>query len=61
MSDYFLKAINKATGETEEILAMDDYFGRHVYGYKANKPGSEVMREEQFKKRYETGIVGDGG
>lgn len=25
---------NRKTGETVNVFCMDDYFGRHLYGYK---------------------------
>jgi hypothetical protein len=34
MSSYYTKVKIKKTGEIVDVLAIDDYFSRHEYGYK---------------------------
>jgi hypothetical protein len=31
MSNYKAKAINPATGEVDEVMCIDDYYGNHRY------------------------------
>lgn len=52
MSNFIINAINKRTGEKSEMWAIDDYFGRHQYGYSLN-PGSDIMTEKAFYDQYE--------
>ena len=51
MSGFVFPAINRKTGKREEIWALDDFFGRHIYGYSPR--GGEPLTEEQFDKLYE--------
>lgn len=54
MSNYYLKAKNKKTGEIKEFLAMDDYFGKHNYGYTDKiKQGEEVYDQYDFDELFE--------
>lgn len=34
MSSYYLQAKNKKTGEIKTFMAIDDFYGKHRYGYK---------------------------
>lgn len=49
MSNYNFTAWNKVTGDKFEFTALDDYFGRHRYGYKL---GDEILTEEAFEKQF---------
>lgn len=51
MSNYYFEARNKATGETYSVLACDNYFGSHKYGYKVN---GEVLNKEDFERLYDS-------
>jgi len=55
MSTYPFMARSKTrrgNGEVVSGMAIDDYFGRHEYGYKVTGK-HHVMRKETFDKRYE--------
>lgn len=45
MSSYQFTAKNKATGEEKVVMAYDDYFGRHQYGYDL---GDVILNETSF-------------
>jgi len=49
MSSYTFKAKHRKTDEEVPVDAMDDYFGKHQYGYQV---GNEVLNEEDFYKQY---------
>lgn len=51
MSSFVMNAKNKKTGELIEVLAIDDYFGRHQYGYSIGNKGA-VYRENEFFDQY---------
>jgi hypothetical protein len=51
MSNYEFAAIDKQTGEEVRILAWDDYFGKHEYGYRL--PNGTVLREKEYMQNYE--------
>lgn len=56
MSSYYLTAYKKTADGVDPnpvtILALDNYFRHHVYGYR--EQGTEkVMTEEEFKRGYE--------
>lgn len=53
MSSFTLRAKNKETGELHEIWCLDDYFGKHQYGYIPNNASAPAMTENQFYKYYE--------
>lgn len=53
MSSYKLKARNKETGEIVDVLALDDWFGRHQYGYKPLVDDVTVYNENTFWKHFE--------
>jgi len=53
MSSFKVKAKHKATGEIHDVWCLDDYFGRHQYGYIPNVEGSEALTQEQYSKTYE--------
>lgn len=50
MSNYIFRAKNKTTGERVDVHAMDDFFGKHKYGYRI---GNKNLTEEEFYKEYE--------
>lgn len=52
MSSFKTKFRNKSTGEIHEVLCLDDYFGRHNYGYEL-VGASRVLGEDEFKHQYE--------
>lgn len=51
MSSFAMTVKNRRTGDTETALAVDDYFGKHNYGYMLLS--GEVLRESAFNARYE--------
>lgn len=51
MSSFKITARYKKTGEVKEVWCLDDYFGRHRYGYVIDK--EDVLTEEQFYRLYE--------
>ena len=53
MSSFTVQAKHRASGKTHEVLAMDDYFGKHRYGYIPNVEGGTALTEEQFHLQYE--------
>lgn len=50
MSSFIAKVKNKQTGEIKECFFIDDYYGRHNYGYRI---GAETLTEGQFVKNWE--------
>lgn len=46
MSNYTIKAIYKPDGKQVEIEAIDDYYGRHQYGYRT--PDGTVYNQDGF-------------
>lgn len=52
MSSFKMTARHKASGELHEVWCMDDYFGRHLYGYVPNVEGGKAMREDAFYAQY---------
>jgi len=52
MSSFITTAINKKSGEDVQVYCLDDYFGRHRYGYIIDDD-SNVLTEQEFKKNYE--------
>jgi hypothetical protein len=53
MSSFKTKAKHKATGETHDIWCLDDYFGRHQYGYIPNIENAPALTQDQFDAQYE--------
>lgn len=53
MSSYKATAKKKSNGEIHEIWCMDDYFGKHIYGYIPNIEGGEALTKEQFDREYD--------
>lgn len=58
MSSYYINAKNKETGEEIRIAAIDDFFGKHHYGYIpeyefGNPMPGTALTEEQFKQQYD--------
>ena len=50
MSSYQLKAKNKLTQKIESFTALDDYFGKHEFGY-LSESGSYT--EQEFNRLFE--------
>ena len=54
MSNFFIKAKHKASGEIHEIAVLDDYFENCRTAYARNTGGTIIpMSEEEFYKLYE--------
>jgi hypothetical protein len=54
MSSFHFTARHKESGGVHEIWAVDNYFGRHEYGYIPNDPSNDkVLTEEQFEQQYD--------
>ena len=53
MSSFRVTVKHKDTGKMTEVWCLDDYFGRHRYGYVPNIEGGEALTEEEFNKQYE--------
>lgn len=53
MSSYVTKARCRETGTEFAVFCIDDYFGRHAYGYQIKERDGDVLTEEQFSKQYE--------
>lgn len=51
MSNFWFTAIPKGGGQNVKGTAMDDYFGRHQYGYQL-EGRKEVMTQDEFDERY---------
>lgn len=50
MSTFKIKARDKKTGTMHDVLCIDDYFGKHKYGYVC---GDKVMTKSEFYEQYE--------
>ncbi len=53
MSSFMMKAKNKRTGESCEVLCMDNFFGHYQYGYEVLGGTGRVMNEDEFRQQYE--------
>lgn len=51
MSSFYIKAKNKKTGEIKEFHVIDDFYGKHNYGYK-DKDGT-TYDEDGFNLLFE--------
>ncbi len=51
MSNFNFKAENIETGDIVTVQAMDDYFGKHIYGYQV---GKHVYEEDEFNELFIT-------
>jgi len=51
MSNFQLHARHRQTRDWVSVEALDDYFGRHQYGYRV---GTKVLTERQFNDLFET-------
>lgn len=49
MSSFTATFEHKTTGELVQVLCLDDYFGRHKYGYKV---GDKILNEAEFDEQY---------
>jgi len=52
MSSFKINARCKTTDELHEVWCLDDYFGRHQYGYLIGG-GDKALREVEFYNQYE--------
>ncbi len=52
MSSFKITARHNASGELQEIWCIDDYFGRHKYGYIVNMESGSAMNEIEFYEQY---------
>lgn len=52
MSSFKAMARHLQSGELHEVWCMDDYYGRHEYGYIPNVEGGGAMTEAEFDKQY---------
>jgi hypothetical protein len=48
-----MTAKHKQSGEVREITCIDDYFGKHKYGYIPNIEGGCALAETVFYELYE--------
>lgn len=48
MSDFATKRVHPVTGKMKPCIALDDYFGRHKYGYRFEGE-KEVYSEEELQ------------
>ena len=53
MSSFMAKCRNRKTKTEYAVFCIDDYFGRHSYGYDIRECDEPVLTEEQFNKHYE--------
>ena len=51
MSNFHLRAKNKETSRPVFVEALDDYFGRHQYGYRLEN--GQILNEKDFWERFE--------
>lgn len=54
VSSFKINAKHKKSGEIHSVWCMDDYFGKHIYGYIPNVEGGQAMTFDEFEKQYET-------
>jgi len=47
------KCRNRKTGTEYTVFCIDDFFGRHSYGYDICECDEPALTEEQFNKHYE--------
>lgn len=52
MSSFKMMARHKATREVHAVWALDDYFGKHEYGYLPDIEGAKALTSEEFDKEY---------
>ena len=52
MSNFYDWFTEKTTGELCRVHCIDDYFGRHRYGYLPEGEDTH-LNEEQFNQRFE--------
>ena len=53
MSSFYKKLINPKTGKLQECYCLDDYFGKHKYGYLFRKDGREIFDAKGDNKDYD--------
>lgn len=51
MSSYMAKARNKKTDAIVEVFCIDDFFGKHRYGYKIGD--AQPLTSKAFYEKYE--------
>lgn len=52
MSSYTENFRHKKTGAIHSVDCLDDYFGRHAYGYRVAAL-ARIFREDEFNREYE--------
>lgn len=53
MSGFKINAKHLKSGNIHSVWCLDDYFGRHKYGYIPNEPDAKALTEDQFYMEYE--------
>ena len=51
MSSFYINAKHKKTGEIHRVLCIDDYFGKHKYGYQVGD--GFAITQSMFDAQYE--------
>ncbi len=52
MSNFKITAEHKSSGEIHEVWCLDDYFGRHLYGYIPITDKEQALTESEFYAAY---------
>ena len=47
MSNFYGAAIHPKTGEVQNVIWLDNYFGRHIYGVKF--PDGSIFHENEIE------------
>jgi hypothetical protein len=47
-----IEAVHKRTGDIVKVWCLDDYFGRHKYGYIIRGDDKNALTESEFYKVY---------
>lgn len=53
MSSFKITAKHKKSGEKHSVWCLDDYFGKHRYGYIPNERDALALTEDEFYMEYE--------
>lgn len=51
MSNYTITLKHKVTGEIHQVAAIDNYFGKRVYGYRL--PNGDIYNPAELEAFYE--------
>lgn len=52
MSNFTFKAKQRWTGKIVEVTAIDNYFGKNIYGFSAQND-KRVYKHDEFTQKYE--------